>query len=90
MWTGASASRRSSWAFDFDLSYYDTEWEGEELYGDLAGARLVLTFPSPSNPGRGCESAGASMATVAMAVGMDQIGRDSRSWSLSSDVRSPS
>ena len=28
---------------DFDLSYYDTNGKGEELYGDLAGARLVLT-----------------------------------------------
>jgi uncharacterized protein (TIGR02001 family) len=27
---------------DFDLSYYDTNGKGEELYGDLAGARLVL------------------------------------------------
>jgi len=28
---------------DFDLSYYDTNGKGEELYGDLAGARLVLS-----------------------------------------------
>jgi uncharacterized protein (TIGR02001 family) len=28
---------------DFDLSYHDTNGKGEELYGDLAGARLVLT-----------------------------------------------
>jgi uncharacterized protein (TIGR02001 family) len=28
---------------DFDLSYYDTNGDGVDLYGDLATARLVLT-----------------------------------------------
>jgi uncharacterized protein (TIGR02001 family) len=28
---------------DFDLSYYDTNSNGKDIYGDLAAARLVLT-----------------------------------------------
>jgi uncharacterized protein (TIGR02001 family) len=34
---------RELWGLDWDLSYYDTAGGGEDLYGRLAEARLVLT-----------------------------------------------
>ena len=35
---------RQLWGVDLDLSYYDTNGNGKELYGDIADGRLVLTL----------------------------------------------